>query len=393
MQRRVGSFLRALSTVCPSIDMVHIVPPAMVARAGPALDAAQSAFWGVPLRIHLVARQVRRETIWNHYVSGIASVPQQPSFRAYGGAALAKEIGRYLDTGPDLVLVDRLEAMLPVLAGGRRLARLLLDLNDVEHKMRLRGLDHGRAVARVSGLLQVPALLLTERRAIRRASHTTICSELDRAHLQQLGFGPKLGVIANAVQLPPAPPELGSAPSVLFLGACTYTPNHEAAERLALRIWPLIRARLPGATLILAGQGTDRLPSRALNPDGVQYRGFVPDLAALYAETRVVCCPLLRGSGTRLKLVEAAAFARPMVSTRLGAEGLDFADGTDILLRETDTAIANACVVLLQDEAACLRLGKAARAKMAALYNTTIIESEIAGVMRTLLESRSDQEL
>jgi glycosyltransferase involved in cell wall biosynthesis len=59
----------------------------------------------------------------------------------------------------------------------------------------------------------------------------------------------------------------------------------------------------------------------------VEFRGFVDDLSALYAETRIVCCPIVIGSGTRIKLVEAASYARPIVATRIGAEGLDFRDG------------------------------------------------------------------
>ncbi len=387
MHRRVGLFLRALATVCPSIDALHIVPPELLGRAGPALDEAQSAFWGVGLRVHLTARRTRKETAWKHYGAGVFRAAEQPALRSYGGPALANEVGRHLATRPGLVLVDRLEAMLPVLNSSVRPVRLLLDLNDVEHKLRWGSLAGARPLERASGLMQLPALTLAERRAVQAAEYSTVCSALDRAHLRRLGFGPRLEVVPNAVTLPDAPPGLGTLPSVLFLGACTYAPNHQAAERLALRIWPLIRARLPGATLILAGKGTDRLPSRNQAPEGIDYRGFVPDLAALYAETRVVCCPLLQGSGTRLKLIEAAAYARPIVSTRLGAEGLNFTDGAEILLRERDEDIALACVDLLTDHAACLRLGDACRAKMAALYNADTIQQQIVSIMQKIAEA------
>ncbi len=384
MHRRVGVFLRALSALFAQVDLLHIVPPEMMARADypEALDLEQSAFWGIPVHIHLTPRRIRQETLWNHYVAGIFAPSEQPEFRAYGGNDLARDIARHLQPEPNFVLVDRLEAMLPVLRCGCKPGHLMLDLNDVEHKLRVLSVRGARATDMVAGLAHLPALVAAEFRATRFAATTTICSEVDRVHLRRLGFGPGIEIIPNAVSLPARPPGLVSRPTVLFLGACSYPPNHEAALRLVRRIWPLIRARVPDATLILAGKGTERLPTRGNGLDGVDYRGFVPDLNSLYRESRVVCCPLLRGSGTRLKLVEAAAFARPMVSTRVGAEGLDFIDGIDILLRETDQEIASACIALLQDDASCLRLGDAGRVRMTALYDAANVEKQVKALIQ-----------
>lgn len=387
MQRRVGMFLRALAGQCGHIDFVHILPPDLLNGAAPdgALDRQQSDFWGVPVHTHCVPRRKRTETLWNHYGAGIFTTSEQPTLQAYGGTELASIIGRQLSTVPDIVYVDRLEAMLPVLHTRLRVPNLLLDLNDVEHKLRLSGgISHLRPARATSLILQLPALIRTEFQAVRRSAIAAVCSEVDRAHLRRLGFGSKVTVVPNAVAVPAAPPDLVAAPTVLFLGACNYAPNREAAERLARRIWPMIRAQVPDARLVLAGRDTDRLASRAEAIAGIDYRGFVADLVALYAETRLVCCPLLAGSGTRLKLVEAAGFARPMVSTRLGAEGLDFNDGVDILLRETDAAIANACIDLLRDDAACLRLGAAARATMTRLYDSRLIESQITTLLAAM---------
>ena len=89
----------------------------------------------------------------------------------------------------------------------------------------------------------------------------------------------------------------------------------------------------------------------------------------------------MAGSGTRLKLIEAAGYARPMVSTRIGAEGLAFRDGAEILLRETDEAIAGACVELLRDDGACLRLGAQAREAMGRLYDSDAIIGRIEGLV------------
>lgn len=388
MHRRLGLFLRVLSDRFEHIAMLHIVPPELMSRGEDAhtLSREQSEFWGVPLRVHLIARRIRHESLWSYYGAGIFRTAEQPIYRSYGGTALAEGIARHLRTAPDFILVDRLEAMLPLLRSGCRTSRLLFDLNDVEHKPRFTSArSEQNLFQRFAALMQIPTLIVAERSAVRRSSAAMICSEVDRAHLRRLGFGPKVKVVPNAVVLPPNPPGLVLDPTILFLGACNYQPNSDAAERLARRIWPLIREYVPNARLILAGKSTDRLPSRADGIEGVEYRGFVPDLAALYAETRLVCCPLLNGGGTRLKLVEAAAHARPMVSTRAGAEGLDFEDGAAILLRETDREIADACIHLLRDDAACLRLGVAGRDTMARHYDRILIEQQVAGLISAIV--------
>ncbi len=387
MQHRVGVFIQALGQRFARIDMVFMVHPTIHARCAALppgqLDLRQSEFWDTEVHATTLPRRIRTETYWSHYGIGILDGLQQPLLHAYGGAPLTQAVAAHLDSSPDIVFVDRLEAMLPVLQSRRRPPHVLLDLNDVDHKMRLRAA--GLTPRQVALLFQIPALIFTERRAVGRARITTVCSETDRAHLRRIRFPDTVRVVPNALPIPAEPPGLGATTSLLFLGAADYDPNRDAALRLATRIWPLIHAAMPTARLILAGRGMESLLSQA-HPGrdfpGIDARGFIPDLAALYAETRIVCCPLTQGSGTRLKLVEAAAYARPIVSTRIGAEGLDLAPDHAILLRETDTDIAAACLTLLNDSPACLRLGQAARAAMTRMYD----RAEVLKAVHTLID-------
>jgi glycosyltransferase involved in cell wall biosynthesis len=116
-------------------------------------------------------------------------------------------------------------------------------------------------------------------------------------------------------------------------------------------------------------------------PENVEYLGYVRDLDGLYANTRVVCCPMLNGGGTRVKLIEAAAYARPMVSTHIGAEGLDFEDGKEILLRDDDESFAEACTILLQDATVRRTMGLAARMRMQELYDADRTADKIRALM------------
>jgi glycosyltransferase involved in cell wall biosynthesis len=167
------------------------------------------------------------------------------------------------------------------------------------------------------------------------------------------------------------PPIQASAvePTLLFIGNYVYPPNVEAADFLVREVWPRVQTRHPDARLLIAGSYTERIPALAGRPAGVEVLGFVDDLAGLYQRTRVVCCPIRVAGGTRVKIVEAAAFGKPVVSTTVGAEGLDFRDGEEILLRDDPEALAEACSRLLADPGFSERMGIAARAAVSRRYD------------------------
>ena len=162
----------------------------------------------------------------------------------------------------------------------------------------------------------------------------------------------------------------------------TYEPNIESVMRLVRRIMPLVWQAVPQARLFVAGSGSDAL-SRASPADArIHYLGFVPDLDELYARSRVICCPMINGGGTRVKLIEAAAYGKPMVATSVGAEGLAFRHDEELLLHDDDAALAEACVQLLVDDALCMRLGSAARLRMQRLYDRSSISRKIREVLK-----------
>lgn len=108
------------------------------------------------------------------------------------------------------------------------------------------------------------------------------------------------------------------------LGRVQLRAQSAGAEYLVHEIWPLVRQRLPSAQLRIAGKHCELIRGEGKPPEGVQaFWGFVPDLEDLYAQTRVVACPILSGGGTRIKIIEGALQGRPVASTTLGAEGLN----------------------------------------------------------------------
>lgn len=164
-------------------------------------------------------------------------------------------------------------------------------------------------------------------------------------------------------------------PILTFVGKLDYLPNVRAVDYIASRIAPDVWERCPEARFVIIGQGAGA--AAGSGDERLIFTGFVdarasvsPNLSDYLSASDVVLVPLDSGSGTRLKILEAAANARPVVSTRIGAEGQDFVDGEEILLTdEVDESFVAATLRLLADVDWAQRLGHAARAKVLAQYS------------------------
>ncbi len=386
--RRLKLFMGAIGSVADDVDVIHIVPEREVGEHPDAaeLNALQGRQWGFPVHVCLIPRRDRHKTFFNHYVRGVVSAAEQPLIHNSAGPAQGAAVAKVLSQTCDLVFVHGLPAMCAVLRSGNRGAKIVFDLDDVAHRVRIRASLQPPFKARQLMLLaHAPALLLAERLAASRSRLTFVASEIDRRKLRALGFGAGVTVVPNAVPFPRESPRLPQEPTLLFIGDFGYDPNREAGERLARAILPRIRQQVPAARLLLAGKRAERLSRFAVLQPGVECLGFVEDLDQLYAQVRVVCCPLRNGGGTRVKLIEAATYGRPMVATRVGAEGLDFIDGAEILVRNDDAGFADACVHLLRNDATSQQLGEAARERAGRTYDARRVEAQIAELLRSAM--------
>lgn len=166
---------------------------------------------------------------------------------------------------------------------------------------------------------------------------------------------------------------------LLFTGMMNYEPNIEAVRYFVREILPLIRAEVPNVTFHIAGAN----PSpevKALAADSVYIHGSVPDMRPYFHQASVVVVPLLHGGGTRLKILDAAACGKPIVSTSVGAEGLNFVDGRDLLLADSAPGFAQTVVRLLSNPDRQAELSRCAR-RAAGAYDWSEIASEFCNVM------------
>jgi glycosyltransferase involved in cell wall biosynthesis len=147
---------------------------------------------------------------------------------------------------------------------------------------------------------------------------------------------------------------------ILFTGTMNNASNAEAAHYFARKVLPLVRKQTPHARFHIVGADPGE-EVKGLASDSVVVHGRVPSVVPYFQEATVAVVPLLRGGGTRLKILEAAACAKAVVSTTLGAEGLNLRPGVDIVLADSAETFAGEVARLLRDPARCRRLGRAAR--------------------------------
>lgn len=199
---------------------------------------------------------------------------------------------------------------------------------------------------------------------LRRADEMWVASEIDQQfYMNRTPRRAEVFVVPNCVPSSDARVERvsGAPPRALFIGSYHHPPNVEAAQILAGRIWPDVQRRRPDACLAIAGPNMPKTLANELRDcPGVEVLGVVPDARAALAASDVLAVPLLGGSGTRIKILDALAVGCPVVSTPKGAEGLELQHDVHIVLSDLDH-FADAVVDLLADAAKRRRLADAGR--------------------------------
>lgn len=370
--KRMGLFIDAIKSFA-SIDFLYYVSPDtdVSAQTVSRLNQDFSKYWQADTTLFLCQRSAKQHRILrrSNYLPGAINFFDQTSYVGVSTRSQVQALETCLLHKPDAIFAHRLQAMCPLMLTNVELPPIFFDLDDIEHISLSRQLKQPASYRKKSlnNYLYLPSLKRGELRAIRKAHKTFVCSDDDRAYLTKQLDLPGVVTIANAIKLP-QPQPLTSEPNLLFIGSYTYQPNVSAAEFLIEKIWPHIRQAVPNARLVIAGASPDRIRRYKTSDERVEFPGFVEDLDKLYKKTRVVCSPILSGGGTRLKLIEAAAYQKPIVSTQIGAEGLALLDGEAVFIRDDPRLFANACIELLQSNALCKRLGDAA-AKTATKYH------------------------
>ena len=247
-----------------------------------------------------------------------------------------------------------------------------------------------RWVAALYSFIQWKKLSRYETMICRLADQVVAVSEADKAALQRLVPGLDVTVVPNAVdvayytsndiQPSPLPPR-----SLIFTGKMDFRPNVDAVLWFCQEVLPLVRRKLPDARFYIVGQSPHRRVLRLANDPAVTVTGYVDDVRSYIAGACVYVVPLRMGGGTRLKVLEAMAMGKPIVSTSLGCEGFEgLESGKELSLADTPEDFARRVMELLGDAARREKLGQAARRFVEQRYDWRLIVPRLEQIYEKL---------
>lgn len=305
----------------------------------------------------------------------------------YDSAALRARL-RALARDADLIHFDMLPLMVHadcVPAG----TPIVLNAHNVEHQLLERRAEiEPRAWARrfLSG--QVSRLKAFERWACERADAVLACSDIDEQDLRGLASVRRLQVVPNGVELDENRSSAAATDPdrLVFVGQMGWFPNRDGVEWFLREVFPRILAQRPQVRFELVGKadGFEVPESVAAN---VTLAGFVDDLRPHVHAATVYVVPLRAGSGTRLKVLEAMALGKAIVTTSVGSEGIALRHRESALFADDAESFAQAIIALLDSREQVARLGAAARCLAEAEYGWDAIGSRLLGCYDELLSS------
>jgi polysaccharide biosynthesis protein PslH len=356
--------------------------------------------WGFALRVHHLARELARRhdvyllafgdssrvsdatAVFHHAtlvhqadsvkrIDQLVSLsrPQSYHLNSRRSAEMQSALDEIVDRfKPDVVQIEStLMSWLRVPEG----PVVVLDEHNIESEL----------LERIAGVEQTPARALYARLeawkvrreellAWERADGVALTSTNDRDALRRRLPDAWSCVVPNGVDLDAWHPSMAGSvvdDRLVFVGSINYRPNTDAVRYMAREILPRIRARRPSAHLVVVGPGVPAEVARLRGP-GVEFAGAVDDVRRFVASAAAVVVPLRVGSGTRIKVLEALAMGKAVVTSSIGCEGIAAHDGEHLLVADDPETFAHAVIGVLGDRARCARLGSAGRALVESAY-------------------------
>lgn len=322
----------------------------------------------------------------------------------YTSRAMKEALSRLLSERRfDAVQVEgvHLSAYVPALAGAHDRPLLICDWHNIESELMLRYSLHAPDPARkLYARLTARKLSRLERRMLNQFDAHITVSQRDRNKLIEIEPRARVFVIENGVdarrfsdeELERAHAALARGPAarnrLVFVGSMDYHANIDGAIYFARRIWPHVRRMRPDLAFTIVGRRPAPEVAALASMPGVEVTGTVEDVRPYYREAVAAVVPLRVGGGSRLKILEAMASGVPVISTRLGAEGLDIRDGEHFLLADSEADMCRAIAALCQDAQLRQALIRAGRELVRARYDWSALGSALAKIYSDLIEER-----
>ena len=210
-----------------------------------------------------------------------------------------------------------------------------------------------------------------------------VVSDVERERLLAETPDVDVAVVPNVHRPQPGGPGFDSRAGILFVGSYPHAPNRDAAAWLATEILPRLHELVPGVRLTLAGSDPTEGIQALANP-WVEVTGWVPDLVDLYHGSRVFAAPLRFGAGMKGKIGESLSFGLPVVTTKVGAEGLHVVDGRDLLLADDPDEFAGKLAEAYTDQALWESLASAGRQAMDRQLSPPMVKERLRSILSAL---------
>ena len=335
-------------------------------------------------RLEVVPRRTASKGSIAFYAGAAASIVDPLPYAAgrYRSHAYAHAVRKLLETGSfDLVVCDFL---VPAVNMPRTLpCPSVVFTHNVEAEIWRRHYEQQTdAIHRVLFRQQWRRMLRFEGSTLGRFDLVLAVSDTDRTTFQQLyprDVRSPIVTVATGVDTSFFSPRADHvAPRhLVFTGSMDWIPNEDAMKHFCTDVLPRVRAKEPGVTLSIVGRAPTPAVQRLADISGVEVTGRVDDVRDHVARAAVYVVPIRIGGGTRLKIFEAMAMAKAVVSTTIGAEGLPVTNGRDVVIADEPTQFADSVVMLLRNPARREALEHAARELVVTHYDWAAVAGQL----------------
>jgi glycosyltransferase involved in cell wall biosynthesis len=274
---------------------------------------------------------------------------------------------------------------------GERRPPLILDSHEIAHELERQFARKSSGLSRrLYASINWPKLKREELAAYGSADGVYLCSALDEQRLLSSVPKARTAVIPNAADIDYFQPDgsPGDGRTVVYFGLLSTVPNIDGVLHFVSDIWPRIAKAHPLARCKIVG-GSSPPSLLALAGPRIEFTGFVSDLRPHLAAAAALVVPLRLGGGTRLKIVEGLAMGQAIVSTTLGAEGIDAVPGRDLLIEDDPEGFACAVNALLADPSLAARIGQSGRRLAVERYSWSNAARSLEAFYLSILEGRT----
>ncbi|NHM26786.1 glycosyltransferase [Desulfofundulus sp. TPOSR] len=273
--------------------------------------------------------------------------------------------------------VNNALACIPVIRRHSPRTRIAVDTVDLAH---LREWREAMVTGRRDLMAQAYRTRQREMYVFRQADVVIAVTPLEAEMIARMVPGTKTAVIPVLADPWPQVNPFACREGLLYVGNFLHQPNVDAVIYLVHHIWPYLQKLLPAVDLYIVGDNPPQ-EIRALSKAGIKVTGYVPALRPYLEQCRLMLAPVRYGAGLKTKIVEALAAGLPVVTTRIGAEGMELRAGENVVVADDPVFFSRAAAALYRDEALWDRLSRGGQEHVRCHYSFPVVAPAIYGLL------------